>query len=39
MKNGFMHVNEVPGIGVDVNEKEAREIPDRHQIEMAGQEE
>jgi mannonate dehydratase len=27
MKNGFMHVNEVPGLGVDVNEKEAAKYP------------
>lgn len=27
MKNGYMHVNEVPGLGVDVNEKEAAKYP------------
>lgn len=27
MKNGYMSVNEVPGIGVDVNEKEAAKYP------------
>ena len=27
MKNGYMHVNEVPGHGVDVNEKEAAKYP------------
>ena len=27
MKNGYMHVNEVPGLGVDVNEKEAARYP------------
>lgn len=27
MKNGYMYVNEVPGLGVDVNEKEAAKYP------------
>jgi mannonate dehydratase len=27
MKNGYMHVNEVPGLGVDINEKEAAKYP------------
>jgi hypothetical protein len=27
MKKGYMYVNEVPGIGVDVNEKEAAKYP------------
>jgi len=27
MKNGYMSVNEVPGLGVDVNEKEAAKYP------------
>jgi mannonate dehydratase len=27
MKNGYMYVNEVPGLGVDVNEKEAARYP------------
>ena len=27
MKNVYMHVNEVPGLGVDVNEKEAAKYP------------
>jgi len=27
MKNGFMYVNEVPGLGVEVNEKEAAKYP------------
>ena len=27
MKNGYMYVNEVPGLGVDVNEKLAAKYP------------
>jgi len=27
MKNGYMYVNEAPGFGVDVNEKEAAKYP------------
>jgi len=27
MKNGYMHLNETPGFGVDVNEKEAAKFP------------
>ena len=27
MKNGYMSVNEMPGLGVDVNEKEAAKYP------------
>ncbi|TAE94963.1 MAG: starvation-sensing protein RspA, partial [Runella slithyformis] len=27
MKDGYMSVNEVPGIGVDINEKEAAKYP------------
>ena len=27
VENGFMHVNEVPGLGVDINEKLAAKYP------------
>ena len=27
VKNGYMHINEAPGLGVDINEKEAAKFP------------